>query len=172
MFDEKKSLEMLEGFQAHYDYDTTYMKEMVKAAPKAYENFEAFLPMASFINATPKEVMYVVKVASMKNEDCGACLQLNVDMAIEAGVDKEIIKEVVFNDGKNLPTALKEIYDFTLCVGNNQSVDADLYDKINKTYSKEMMVEISLAIAASKVFPAIKRVLNDFHSCSVIQIKV
>ena len=30
MFDEKKSLEMLEGFQNHYNYDTMYMKEMLK----------------------------------------------------------------------------------------------------------------------------------------------
>ena len=172
MLDEKKSLEMLDGFQSHYDYDTSYMKEMLKENPKAYETFEAFLPMASFVSETPKEVLYVVKLTSMKNEDCGACLQLNVDMAIEAGVDKAIIKEVVFNEGKNLSMTLKEIYDFTLCVGNNQSIDSNLYDKINKTYSKDVMVEIALAIASTKVFPAVKRVLNDFHSCSVIQIKV
>lgn len=172
MFDEKQSLEMLEGFQAHYDYDTSYMKEMLQVNPKAFETFQNFLPMASFVEKTPKEVIYVVKLTSMKNEDCGQCLQLNVDMAIEAGVDKEIIKEVIFNEGKNLPKELKEVYDFTLAVGNNEEIDSNIYDKINKKYSRDIMTEIALAIASTKIFPTIKRVMNDFHSCSVIQLKV
>lgn len=172
MLDEKKSLEMLEGFQNHYNYDTTYMKEMLKENPNAYASFEAFLPMASFKEKTPLDVLFVVKITSMKNEDCGACLQLNVDMAIEAGVDKEIIKEVVFNEGKNLSEELKDVYHFTLAVGNNETVQNNLYDKINKRYSKDIMTEIALAIASSKVFPAIKRVMNDFHTCSMIQLKV
>lgn len=172
MFDEKKSLEMLEGFQSHYDYDTTYMKEMLSENPKAFETFEGFLPMASFKDKTPNEVLYVVKLTSMKNEDCGACLQLNVDMAVEAGVPKDIIKEVVFNEGKDLSLELKEVYDFTLAVANNETIDDVLSAKINEMYSKDIMTEIALAIASTKIFPTIKRVLNDFHSCSVIQIKV
>ncbi len=172
MFDEKKSLEMLEGFQSHYDYDTTYMKEMLKVNPKAYQTFEAFLPMASFKDKAPADVIFVAKITSMKNEDCGACLQLNVDMAVEAEVDKDIIKEVLFNEGKDLSDELKDMYDFTLAVGNKQSVDSNLYDRINKRYSQDIMTEIALAIASTKVFPTVKRVLNDFHSCSVIQLKV
>ena len=172
MFDEKKSLEMLEGFQNHYNYDTTYMKEMLVSNPKAYEIFEAFLPMASFKDKAPTDVIFVAKLATMKNEDCGKCLQLNVDMALETGVDKEIIKEVVFNEGKNLSRDLKEIYDFTLAVANKEDIEANLYDKINKKYSKAILTEIALTIASTKVFPAVKRVLNDFHSCSVIQLKV
>lgn len=172
MLEENKSLEMLEGFQAHYNYDTRYMKEMLKTNPEAYATFEAFLPMASFKKKTPIEVIFVVKLASMKNEDCGACLQLNVDMAVEAGVNKDIIKAVVFNQGEGLSGQLKDVYDFTVAVAKNETVDSLLYDKINKKYSKDIMTEIALAIASSKVFPAIKRVLNDFHTCSMIELKV
>lgn len=172
MFDEKKSLEMLEGFEAHFNYDTSYMKEMLLSNPSAFEKFENFLPMASFVNKALVDDIYLVKIATMKNEDCGACLQLNVDMAIEAGASKEMIKEVVFNEGKNLSEDLKELYSFTLLVANNKIVTQDLYDKIQKKYAKEVLVEFSLAIASAKVFPAVKRVLNDIKSCSVIQIKV
>lgn len=172
MLDEKKSLEMLEGFQAHYDYNTTYMKDMLKANPNAFETFQNFLPMASFCEKTPKDVMYTVKLTTMKNEDCGECLQLNVNMALEAGVDKQIIKEIVFNEGKNLPQSLKDIYDFTLAVLNEQTIDENLYDKIYFKYSKDIITEIALATAAAKVFPTIKKVLDNFHSCSVIKLEV
>ncbi len=172
MFDEKQSLEMLEGFQNHYNYDTTYMKEMLKANPKAFETFQNFLPMASYKEKASVELIFIAKLTSMKNEDCGKCLQLNVDMALEAGVDKEIVKEVVFNEGQNLPEQLKEIYDFSLAVSKKEEVPSFLYDKISEKYSKDILTEIALAIASTKVFPTIKRVLNDFHSCSVIQLKV
>lgn len=169
---EQKSMEMLEGFQSHFNYDTSYMKEMLTENSKAFETFEAFLPMSTFVDKSPKDVIFVARLTSMKNEDCGACLQLNVDMATEAGVDKEIIQEVIFNEGKNLSSELKMIYDFTLCVGNKETVDAQLYEKMNKTYAKEVIVEIGLAIAATKVFPTLKRVLNDIQSCASIQINV
>jgi alkylhydroperoxidase/carboxymuconolactone decarboxylase family protein YurZ len=172
MLDENKSLEMLKGFQAHYNYDTSYMKEMLKVNPKAYETFEAFLPMASFSDKTPKDVLFVAKLTSMKNEDCGECLQLNVYMAIEAGVDKEIIKEILFNKGENLNSELKEVYDFTLAVVNKETVEEKLYTNINSKYSKDILTEIALAIASTKVFPTVKKVLNNFHSCSVIDLKV
>lgn len=172
MFDEKQSLEMLEGFQNHYNYDITYMKEMLKANPKAFEVFQNFLPMASFKEKASAQIVFVAKLTSMKNEDCGKCLQLNVDMALEAGVNKDIVKEVVFNEGQNLPKELKDIYDFSLLISKNEQVPSFLYDKINEKYSKDVLTEIALAIASAKVFPAIKRVFDDFHSCSVIQLKV
>lgn len=172
MLNEKKSMEMLEGFQSHYGYDVNYMKEMLTENPKAFETFESFLPMASFVDKTPNDVISVAKLTSIKNEDCGACLQLYVDMAVEAGVDKKIVQDVVFNEGKNLPRKLKTVYDFTLCVSNKQSIEDNLYNKMNELYSKSIMVEIALAIAATKIFPTVKRVLNEFQTCSSIQLKV
>ena len=172
MFDEKKSLEMLEGYSAHYNYDTSYMKNMLKEAPLAYQTFEGFLPMASYSNKIEKDVFFVAQLTAMKNEDCGTCLQLIVDKEIEAGVDKNIIEDLMFNEGKNLDDELKDVHEFTLAVVSYEEVDKNLYDRMNWTYSKEIMVELSLAIASCKVFPTLKRVLNNFESCSLIKIKV
>jgi hypothetical protein len=172
MFDIQKSQEMIEGFKTHYNYDTGYMEEMLKVSPASYEVFEGFLPMATFVKAASIDVINVARITAIKNEDCGTCVQLYVDLAIEAGLDKEIAREIIFNEGKNLSTELKLVYDFTLAVSNNETISVNLLDQMNQTYSREVMMEISLAIAATKVFPTIKRVLNYMQSCSVIQIKV
>lgn len=172
MFDVQKSLEMIEGFKTHYNYDTSYMEEMLKASPASYEVFEGFLPMATFSNVTPVDVINVVRITAIKNEDCGTCVQLYVDLAIEAGLNKEIAIDIIFNKGESLSPELKLVYDFTLAVSNNETISANLLDRINQTYSREIMMEISLAIAATKVFPTIKRVLNYMQSCSIIHIKV
>jgi len=172
MLNEKKSLEMIESFGTHYNYDTSYMKEMLRVAPEAYETFENFLPMASYSKNTPKDVLHVTKIAAMQFEDCAACLQLAVDIALEAGVDKEIIKDVLFNKAQGLSSELKYIYDFTLAVVQNIPVTDEMYTKIEYTYSPDIIVELSLAIASAKVFPAIKRTLNEAKSCSVVEVRI
>ena len=172
MFNKDKSLEMLEGFQNHYNYDTSYMKEMLKNAPEAYQTFEAFLPMANFVKEIPLDVLYVAKVTAMKNEDCAACLQLNVDMALEAGINKNIIKEIIYNDGRNLTSELKNIYDFSLIIVQNRNMDEALYDTIISKYSKSVIIELALALASAKIFPTIKRTLNEAESCKLIEIKI
>ncbi len=172
MINEKKSLEMIEGLESHYNYDASSMHEMLKENPKAFATFEAFMPMAAFVDKAPRDVIYVAKLTSIKNEDCGTCVQLNVDIAIEAGVDKQIIKEIIFNEGKGLAPNLKLIYDFTLLVGNKEDISISMYEKMDKLYSRAVLVEIALAIAATKVFPTTKRVLNYMKSCSKVQIKI
>jgi hypothetical protein len=172
MFNKEKSLATIESYKTHYNYDTSFMEEMINVSEKSYEVFENFLPMASFGNNTPTDVLNIVRITAIKNEDCGTCAQLYVDLAVDAGLDKDIIKEIIYNQGKNLTDELKILYDFTLAVSNNETISTDLYDKINKLYSREVLTEISLAIAATKVFPTIKRTLNYLKSCYMIQIKV
>ncbi len=170
MIDEKKSLAMLEGFESHYDYDASYMRGMLKNNPKAYATFEAFLPMSVYIDKSPNDAIFVARLIAMKNEDCGACLELNIKMAKEAGVNTDIIKDVLFNEGKSLSDELKTVYDFSLKVSKQETIENELYEKINSLYTQDIIVELALAIAATKVFPSVKRVLNVIRSCSNIKV--
>lgn len=172
MFNKENSIKMIESYKKEYNYDTTYMEEMLRVSPKSYEVFENFLPMAGFSNKASVEVINVARITAIINEDCGTCAQLYVDLAIQAGLNKEIAKEIVYNEGKNLPTDLKSLYDFTLAVSNGETIEEAMYEKINELYSRDVLVEISLAIAATKVFPTIKRALNYVQSCAIIKINV
>lgn len=172
MLDVKKSLEMLEIYKNTYNYDTAYMEEMLNVAPSAYEVFEAFLPMATYSKAAPLEVINIARIASIKCQDCGTCTQLYIDLALEAGVDANIVKEIMFHGGENLPDDLKLVYEFTIAISNNETIKPEIYEHMNQIFSREVMSEIALAIAATKVFPSIKRVLNYFETCKMVQIKV
>lgn len=172
MFDKEKSLEAIESYKTLFNYDTSYMEEMLEASPQSYEVFENFLPMAGFSNKASLEAINTVRITAIINEDCGSCAQLYVDLAIQAGTNKEIIQDIVYNQGKSLPSDLKALYDFTLAVSNGQTISEDVYENMNTLYGKEVLCEIALAIAATKVFPTIKRVLNHVQSCSLIQVKV
>lgn len=172
MFDKQKAIETINFFKTHYGYDTEYMEQMLECSPESYAVFENFLPMATFSNKAPLDIINIARITSIIEQDCGTCAQLYIDLAIEARMDNNLIKEIVYNEGKNLPDDLKNLYNFTKAISNNQPIESELYDKINSAFSKDVLIEVSLAIAATKVFPTIKRTLNLAQSCSMIKIKV
>ena len=164
----EKSLEFLDQFENRYKYDCNYMREMLQISPDAFHAFEGFMPMGRYRKSAPLDVLFVAKLTTMKTEDCGACTQLNIRMAIEAGVSKDILK-CVMNNGKGLSEELKDVYDYSVAVATNGSMPDGLYEKLESRYSREVMVELGLAIAATKVYPTIKRALGYAKSCSLYE---
>ena len=172
MLNAKESHKKLDWYARHYDYNVDYMREMLEIAPEAYATFEAFLPMANFVKSTPLEVMNVAKITAMKYQDCSDCFQLILDMAVEVGVDKEIIKSLVFHDGEGLSDELKDVRKFTLAVLENRGIDEELQSKMTEKYSRDVMMELGLAIASMQVFPIIRRTVNAFKSCNIMELKI
>lgn len=163
----QQSLNQINQFESHYDYDCTYMREMIEVSPDGFATFEAFLPMGRYAKATPVDVLWVAKLTSMRAEDCGGCVDLNIKMAKEAGIGDDVIDFIVKKGGKGLDDRLKRVYDFSLAVTINKPVPSELREYMHKTYSPEVMVELALAIASTKVYPAIKRTLGYANSCSL-----
>ena len=161
-----KSLEFIDQFENHYKYDCGYMREMLTTSPDGFKVFEGFMPMGRYQKVTPTDVIFVAKVAAMKSEDCGACTQLNIRMAIEAGVSKDVLKCVI-NNGEGLCEELKDVYNFSVALATNGLMPEGLSEKLELKYSREVLIELGLAIAATKVYPTIKRALGHAESCAL-----
>lgn len=92
-------------------------------------------------------------------------------MALEDGISRDILKAVI-NSGEGLTPELKEVYDFAVAVtGNTENLEI-IRQKIASKYSPEIMVELSLALASIKVYPAIKRALGHAGSCALINFEL
>lgn len=161
----------IDDFEAHYQYDSTYMRELLEYSPETYEKFANFLPLARHRDKLDPEVYWVAKLAAMQAEDCGACLQLNVRMALECGVSSQII-EACIKGGKDLPEDLKDIYHFAAGVAANTLDNIELIDRLESRFDKTAMLELGLCIATAKIFPTIKRTLGYARSCSLVEIEI
>lgn len=166
-----EQLEQINAFEAHYDYDSRYMREMLQHAPQAYAHFAAFLPMAEYRSRLPLEDYWVSKIAAMQYEDCGDCLQLNVRLAQEAGISDDLLKALLHNAGA-LPPKLKSVYDYSFAVAAGQPIDETLAEQLETHYDLESRMELALCIASSKMFPTIKRTLGYARSCRLIEIDI
>lgn len=163
--------QMIDQFEAHYKYDSTYMREMLTHSPTAFDKFNQALPLARHRELLDVQDYWIAKLSAMQVEDCGECLQLNVRMALEAGLDKATIQGVLFDDS-TLSPALQDIKHYAAQVTSQGQVAAELMQRMQQRYATGELLEFGLCIASAKLFPTIKRALGNIHSCQLVQIEL
>lgn len=163
-------LQILE-FEAHYKYDASYMRHLLEYSPEGFAKFNDFLPLSRHRERLSLEDYWIARLATMKGADCGECLQLNVRMALEAGISSDLVRAAVAG-GHALPENLKDVYHYAKSVASHDSVESDLVERIEARYDKGSLLELGICVATGMVFPIIKRALGYAKACSLIGIEV
>ncbi len=163
--------DLIDAFGKKYRYDVRYMHKLLEASPAGYTHFAAFLPMASYRDALPAEAYAVARIEAMRAEDCGPCLQLAIDQALEEGVSAEVLRSA-WEQKAFVDPLLEDVCVFARAVAENTPIAPALADRLRDAYGEAGVAELGLCIASSRVFPAIKRALGEAMSCVAVQIKV
>ncbi|MFA0813924.1 hypothetical protein [Microbulbifer epialgicus] len=164
-------LQHIREFSERYQYDNSYVEQMLIASPTCYEKFNAFVPLSHHREQLSVEAFWVAKLAAMQVADCGHCVQLNVRMALESGVDRAIIQSSL-RGGSGLPAQLLDVFTFATCVASSQSIDFDLEQRVKQQLNPTQQVELSVCIATAAMYPTIKRALGYGKSCRLVEIDV
>lgn len=164
---------MIDDFENHYKYDCTYMRELLESSPTGFAKFSNFLPLSSHRENLSVEDYWLAKLSAMQIENCGDCLQLNVRMALEAGVSKSII-QAVLSGGSDLPDALNDICEYAKFIASGDAIPPDhgIIDRMKTRYGRGTLLELGLCVATAKVFPTIKRALGYTKSCTLVEIEM
>ncbi|MEO0793622.1 MAG: carboxymuconolactone decarboxylase family protein [Verrucomicrobiota bacterium] len=160
----------LSAFEQHYGYDASYLRHVLKTSPNAYDAFEHFKKMAAFRQNLSVDDYYVIAIATMQAEDCGSCLQLNVKMAIEAGVSQEIVQAAL---GRSQPgyDRVQTLRDYAIAVASNLPCE-HLESTVRKYLGETGLVELALCVASNRVYPCLKRALGyASEACEMIGIE-
>ncbi len=157
----------LQGFGAHYDYDVTYLEELMDASPEAFQVFEAAMGMGRFQKAAPQELLMIAKIAAMRIQDCGPCTLLGVKLAREAGIDEALIRGAL-HGGKGFNAEQRDVYDYARGVAANEELDPELLPRLQARWGREVVAEIAVNIVATRLYPTLKRALGHAQSCALI----
>ena len=164
-------LQQIDNFESHYQYDSTYMREMLETSPAGYNKFNNAMSLVGHRELLDKDTYWVAKLAAMRSEDCGECLQLNVRMAKESDVDTEVIRGAI-SQGQGLADALKDVHDYAVGVSLNSLTDSALVARVESRLNKGQLLELGVCVSTAKLFPVIKRAVGYTKSCSLIEISV
>ncbi|QIL90678.1 hypothetical protein ACONUD_15915 [Microbulbifer harenosus] len=168
--DDKTAQQQLAEFGEYYRYDVGYLQDFLQLAPKGYEAFQGFQPLSLYRDQLPLDIYWVSRLASMQIADCGECLQLTVRMALEAGLDKNLVKACI-EGGSRLPESLKDVYDFASAVASYRAIDPQLDARIDQQLDKAQRIELGICVATAAVYPTIKRALGIAQRCSLVEIE-
>ena len=169
MTDQQALLNQITAFETHYHYDAGFLKDMVQHAPGSYDHFQHFQTMARHRELLSTEVFWIAKIASMQQEDCGGCLQLNLNMAREKGLPVAWLSAAL-DGGSTLPAHLQQVLHYARQVAAQGSVEPELMEAMQQAYSKGQLLELGVAIASAKVYPTIKRALGLTQACQAVTI--
>jgi hypothetical protein len=156
---------MLRKFRAHYNYDTTYMEEMLEQAPAAFFKFSKIMSIASYRDVVPVEACYAAKLVGALAEDCGPCTQLVVDMAREAGMSDDQIEAVLSAKPAAMTTTTLLGYRFARAIADRSADDDACRDAVRSQWGDRGVIELTLALQVGRIFPMVKAGLGHAREC-------
>ncbi len=149
-----------------------YLRHIVRVSLPAFLKFSLFLPLARHRQALPPEPYHIARLVATRHEDCGTCVQAEVNLARRAGVAPDILKAVVQQHTEKLPADLADIYRFTQAVVAATGEAEPLRPRLRARYGDAGLVELALGIAAARVYPTTKRALGYATSCARVEVTI
>ena len=147
-----------------------YMRHILNVSLRAFLKFTKIMPVAEYRRVLPREPYHVARIVAVREEDCGTCLQLEINLAKRDKVKPVIVRAILNSKPDNLPEQLADVYRFAEAVVRHTG-DEEIYrERMRELYGEEGLVELAIAIAICRVFPTTKRALGFAKSCSEVPV--
>jgi hypothetical protein len=103
----------LAAFERQWNYDASYMHEMVEADPWAALRFQRATSLGKYRKDVPVDALAAAAITAVRHEDCGPCTQLGVSMFERAGVDPKVLTAVLTETPAAMPPDVALAWRFT-----------------------------------------------------------
>lgn len=157
------------AMEAKYGYDGTYMHELADDSLSAFLRFAAIqMSGGTFRGRAPANAWFAAGIAGALVEDCGPCVQIASDIAMEQGMDGEIIKQLLSATPTDADAQLGFDYGRALLLAS-PNLD-DLRQTIETKWGKKALIPLTLRAMTARNFPIIKRAMGHAKTCQRVRI--
>jgi hypothetical protein len=160
----------LDREEARLGESLDWMRYILRRSLAAFRKVARFMPMADHRAAAPKDVWHVARIAAIRHEDCGPCLQIIVDEALHDGIAPAIVQAALANDAGALGPRLDLARRFAMAVAAHADEAESLRRQLVAAIGEAALVDLALTIAGVRVYPTIKRALGYATSCRLVEI--
>jgi hypothetical protein len=161
----------LRGFSQRYHYDTGYMENMLQQNPALFLKYATLTLLSSHRCGIPRAPLWTARIRAALWEDCGPCVQLVCNMAIDDGVDPALVAAVVGADlatlGEDCVLAMK----FTESVLARDPGAEHLRERVRLSWGEDGLLSLAMGISTSRVYPTVKWVLGHGLACGRLHIE-
>jgi len=155
-------------FEARFDYDASYMRELLSASPVAFLKFTAITGIVPRREA-PAAALAAAGIVATLREDCGPCTQIGVDIAQRTGVPGETLCAILAGDEAAMGEAAALAFRFAHASLDRDLERADpLRDEIVRRWGQKALVAIALTMMTGRMYPTLKYALGHGKTCSKV----
>lgn len=144
-----------------------YARFIADTSLGGFMRFAKLRGFTSYRKTLPVDAYYTARIVATRDEDCGPCVQIEVNQAVKDGVSGAVLQPILDADPDALPAELGDVYRFALSVVSADGNDEGLRAVLRERYGDQGLLELSYAIAGPRIFPVLKRALGYAKSCAV-----
>ncbi len=158
---------MLKRMETRYGYDATYLHEVVDAAPEAARRFMKMQMAGKWQGGVPRDAFHAAAIGAALHEDCGPCVQITTDMALEAGMATATITALISGGGEG---DAKLAFDYARALlAGDENLD-ELRETVKARFTEKSLIALSLTAMASRNFPVLKRAMGHARECRRVKV--
>ena len=160
----------LRGFSQRYQYDTGYMEAMLQHNPLLFLKFASLTLLSSHRRGIPPAPLWTARIRAALGEDCGPCVQLVCNMALEDGIEPAVVAAVVAADLAALDEDCVLALQFTESVLARDPGAEHMRERVRLAWGEDGILSLAMGISTSRVYPTVKYVLGHGLACSRVHI--
>lgn len=153
-------------FERDWNYDASYMRDMIDASPRAAWLFSRVTALGRFRRDVPLEAWCAAGITAVRHEDCGPCTQLAVTMAERAGVSPAVLRALLADDPDAMPRDVALAWRFTRATLAHDASADDYRAVIVELWGRRALVSLAFAITAARIYPTVKYALGHGKACT------
>jgi hypothetical protein len=156
--------------ERNFDYDASYMHEVVDANPIAALKFSVVTGMVPARDA-PATAIAAAGLVGTLAEDCGPCTQISVEIATRGGVKPAVLRAILAGDEAAMGETAALAYRFARASLARDMAEADpLRDEIIRRWGQRGLVALALALTTARMYPTMKYALGHGKACSRVMV--
>jgi len=133
-------------------------------SPEGYATFEAAMGMGEYREHLSLDAHHVARISALLGDDCGACTQLGLRLAVEAGVRREILQQLL-SEPESLPELLKLVHEYAFEVGKGNNASLELVGQLREALGDQGFAELSVNVVGIGIYPALRRAIGAETVC-------
>lgn len=152
-------------FGTRYAYDTRYMVDLVDTDQRGALKlvFASFFTQHRF--GLPSAPYYAAKVVATRHADCGSCLRLAIDMAVEHGVSLASLRLILSDEDVAAPADLALAARYARAVLDNAADLPSIIDQCVGRWGRGGVAGLAAAVTSGQFYPIFKRGLGHGNAC-------
>lgn len=158
----------LSAFERRYSYDATYLHELADMSPRDFYRFAKVQMALQSKHHAPRDALQAAVIGGALVEDCGPCVQIASDRAVEAGMSSETIKALLSGQPTNADAQLG--FDYSRALLNGSENLDDLRAAVEARWGKRGLIALTFMAMAARNFPVLKRALGHAKTCKRVRV--